>query len=80
MSTPTFELDRSPAAFIATLEVDSPDDAGTGTAMALVSSPPSACASEISHQLRSGLESAASGSPGIRPERRSGTALSVGAI
>jgi hypothetical protein len=24
MSTPTFELDRSPAAFIATLEVDSP--------------------------------------------------------
>jgi len=23
MSTPTFELDRSPAAFIATLEVDS---------------------------------------------------------
>jgi hypothetical protein len=24
MSTPTFELDRSPGAFIATLEVDSP--------------------------------------------------------
>ena len=47
MSTPTFELDRSPAAFIATLEVDSPMMSGTGTAMALVLSPPSACALAI---------------------------------
>jgi hypothetical protein len=69
MSTPTFELDRSPAAFIATLEVDSIDDAGTGTAVALVVSPPSARALAIWHHSRN-----APGHPGS-PCRYSGNGL-----
>ena len=52
MSTPTFELDRSFAAFIATLDVDSRDDAGTGPPMALVLFPPSASALAIMRKLR----------------------------
>jgi hypothetical protein len=39
MNKPTFELDRSPATFNATLRVDCPDDPGAETVMALVLSP-----------------------------------------
>jgi len=52
MSTPTFEFDRSPAAFVATLDVDSPMMQAPEQRWALVLSPPSVSALTISHQSK----------------------------